>query len=325
MNNYLNKFSLFNYQGINHISDDVPMFPTGEGWENALFNLATYPKGTKLFEIETIGTIVTFLTNKKNDSFESDIWNEKNLHTAIYVDALIELFDLGYICGIEPITQFKYDLNQFNTMLKNGFKLNTNGDIDTYANFPGGKIEKHTVPKPKIEKYVCDYLGEDWNENYREELIKDYETGNKPFIEISDNIEITEKGYLKYLELSQKFEIPIRINSLIEPLIKIKYYDTAIREVSVLFEDLIKKFHNSDLIGWKLIDYHIKRCIEANEMNNNAGIKVYRQELRTVNSFIRNEFMHNRVDVKKENFNAILFRQCNLFRLMEQAFIKLLE
>lgn len=323
--NYLNQNSLFDYQGIHQISDDVPMFPTGEGWQNSLFNLATYPKGTKLFEIETIGAIVSFLTNKKSQCLQSDIWNEKNLHSAIYVDDLIKLFDLGYISGITPITEYRYDLNQFNKMLKNGFKLNKNGDIDTFAKFPGGKTKKHTIVKPKIEKYVCDYLGEDWNEEDRQELISEYESDNKPFIEIFDGIEITEKGFTKYLELSQHFDIPERINDLVEPLIKIEYYDTAIREVSVLFEDMIKKFHNSNLMGWRLIDYHITKCIEANGMNNNAGIKVYRQELRTANSFIRNEFMHNRVNVNKENFNAILFRQSNLFRLMEQAFIKLLE
>mgnify|MGYP003663411828 CR=1 FL=1 len=325
MNNYLNKYPLFEYQGIHHISDDAPMFPTGEGWENSLFNLATYPKGTKLFEIETIGAIVTFLTNKKIDNLKSDIWNEKNLHTAIYVDDLIELFGMGYVYGLKPITQFKYELNQFNTMLKNGYKLNENGDIDAYSKSPDGRFEKHTIIKPKIEKYVCDYLGEDWDEDCREELIREYETDNKPCIEISDNIGITEKGYSKYLQLSQHFEIPNRINSLIKPLIKIEYFDAAIREVSVLFEDMIKKFHNSDLIGWRLIDFHIKKCIEANEMNNNAGIKIYRQELRTTSSFIRNEFMHNRVNIDKENFYAILFRQCNLFRLMEQAFTKMLE
>lgn len=325
MNNYLQKYSLFEYQGIHNISDGAPMFPTGEGWVNSLFNLATYPKGTKLYEIETIGAIVTFLTNKAIESFQSDVWNKKNLHSAIYVDDLIELYNFGYISGLTPITQFKYDLNQFNAMLKKGFELNANGDMDIYTKVPNGKSVKHIIIKPKIEQYVCDYLGEDWDEGYRDELISEYEFENKPFIEIKNCIEITEKGYDKYLELSQHFDVPERIKKLVNPLIKIEYYDTAIREVSVLFEDMIKKFHSSNYIGWRLIDYHIEKCIEANQMNHNAGIKVYRQELKTANSFIRNEFMHNRVDVDKRNFNAILFRQCNLFRLMEQAFIKLLK
>lgn len=325
MKNYLDKNNLFEYQGVYNISDNVPIFPTGEGWEISLFSLANYPKKTKLYEIETVGVIVTFLTNKKIESFQVDIWNEKNLHTAIYVNDLIELSKLEYIYGLNPITEFKYDLNRFNEMLKQGFKINNNGDIKTYVNFHNGETREHIIIKPKIEKYVSDYLGEDWNENYRKEQINEYEFENKHFVEILDSIEITDKGYAKYLELSQQFEIPLRLKTLIEPLIKIEYYDTAIREVSVLFEDMIKKFHNSNLIGWRLIDYHINKCIEANGNNKNAGIKVYRQELRTANSFIRNEFMHNRIYINKENFNAILFRQCNLFGLMEQAFTKLLE
>jgi hypothetical protein len=325
MENHLNRNSLFDYQGVYNISDDAPIFPTGQGWENSLFNLLTYPKGKELFEIETIGNILTILSNTRIDNSQSNIWNDCNMYVAIYVDDLIELFNLEYVSGIKPITEFRYDLNQFNRLLQNGFKLNNNGDIVTHVELPDGKTEKHIIVKPKIEKYVSDYLGEDWNEEYMQNLIRDYESGNKPFIEISKSIVVTEKGFAKYLELSQNFEIPERIKKMVEPLIKIEYYATAIREVAILIEDTIRKFHNIKSMGWKLIQYHINKCIEANEMNNNAGIKIYRHELITANSFIRNEFIHNLVDVDKENFYAILYRQCYLYRLMEQAFDKLLE
>ncbi|WP_291121906.1 hypothetical protein [Empedobacter sp. UBA7620] len=319
MKDYLNEYSIFDYGGVNHVSDDVAIFPSGEGSEIALISLANYPYDTDFIEIETIGVIISFLSMKNNKRKIKEPWKSRDYHLSFYVDDLIELYELEFIEGIKPITEFKYELNSFNCMVSQGYPLNVDGNIDVYFLNDSGERIDHIIEMPKIEKYVENYLGEEWNEDDREELIKMYEDQNTPFIEYTSSLKLTEKGYRKYLDLTQDFFIPKQIDTIIKPLIKIGYYDSAVREIAVLFEHMIKDFHKSDLIGSQLIEMHIRECIKANKGNNNAGIKVYRQELKAANSYIRNEFMHNVMNVEKANYNAILFRQCRLFGFINQA------
>ncbi|MDX9925510.1 MAG: hypothetical protein RBS48_12170, partial [Ignavibacteriaceae bacterium] len=296
----------------------------GEGVDIALRSIANYPFDTKLYEIETIGTIMTFLSNFKQEKGDkTDIWDKKILHTAIFVEDLIELQKNGLIDGIIPISEFKYEMNKFNSMKESGFKTNSQGDLEFYLNLPDIGLQKHTHPKPILENYVSDYLGEPWNEKYRSELIEEYEAGNKPFIEIDNFIRLTEKGYLKIEEIAKKYEIKSQIKELVEPLITIRYFDTVVREVAVFLESNLRKFHNIDKFGEALIEFHINECIKANKNNYNAGLKVYRQELRTMNRFVRNEFMHNKLIISEDNLRFILMRQSDALDMMEQAFEKM--
>jgi hypothetical protein len=121
------------------------------------------------------------------------------------VDDIIELYEMGYIEGVQPITKFKYDLNQFNDMVSKGYPLNSDGNIDTFFLSDSGERLKHVIEMPQIEKYVEDYLGEEWDEDEREELIKDYESNNTPYIEFIEGLKLTEKGYQKYIDLTQDF------------------------------------------------------------------------------------------------------------------------
>lgn len=324
MEHYLNVISIFDYAGINNINDTVPIFPLGEGIDCALRSIANYPLDTKLYEIETIGTIMAFFSNfKSEDGNKKDIWDKKILHTAIFVDDLIELQKKGLIDGITPISEYKYKMNQFNSMKESGCKTNSHGDLEYYINMPNLERKKYIYSKPILENYVSDYLGEPWVEKYRNELIESYESSNKPFIEINNFIRLTKKGYLEIEKIAKKHEIKSQIKKLVEPLITIKYFDTAVREVAVFLESKLKQFHNSDKYGEALIELHINECIKVNNNNFNAGLKVYRQELRTMNRFIRNEFMHKKFIISEDNLKFILMRQNDILNMMEQAFEKL--
>jgi len=324
MEHFLDNESLFEYGGISHLSDQAPAFPLGEGWQIALRSLVNYPIGTELYVIETCGAEYTLLTNTNPKNYKGDIWDEKLLHTALFVEDLIELQQKGYVEGVKPITEFQYMLNKFNSLLKAGCTLDENGDLLFYTGTPEKGIHKHTLERPKIEKYASDYLSEEWDEIYREELIAKYKDSEKKYIEIPDSFNVTEQGKQEFIKMAKKLWIPTRIESRIKPLIDLNLFDTAVRETAILCEDILKKFHKTHSFGEKLIELHIKKCIEANAGMYNAGIKVYRQELRLMNIFTRNPFMHNIFDISRENYDAILYRQCELFRLMEQAFKKIL-
>lgn len=315
--------SLFDYEGINHISDSVPVFPLGEGAETALRSIANYPINTELYEIETIGSIVSFFSNFKPSGNKKDIWDKKLLHTAIFVEDLIELEKNGFIIGVKPITKFKYDLNLYSALKKSGCEVTNDGDLIFYVDIPNLGFQKYIHPKPIIENYVSNYLSEPWDEKYRYELINEYETGDKLCIEIDNFIQLTEKGYSRIKEIAREYILKKEIETLVEPLIKIGYLDTAVREVAVLLESKLKQFHNCNKFGENLIDFHIDECIKANDGINNAGLKVYRQELRTMNRFVRNEFMHNKFSITEDNLRFLLMRQDDVFDMMEQAFEKL--
>lgn len=324
MEDYLLKHTIFNYGGIVNLKNAAPSFPMGEGWQIALMDLASYPFGTKLFEIETIGVIATFLTTQNPNTFKDKKVNKDSfLQSAFFPEDLIDLHNMGYISGLEPITWFKYKLNEYNDWIKWGYVPTKEGNIESYVNLPKIGKQKTIIEKPRIEKYVEEYLGTAWEEEDRDWLIKEYEDDNKTFIEIADSIKLTERGFQKYLELAQNVDVPEEINSIIKPLLEIEYYDTAVREVAVYFETLLKEFHDVKLFGEKLINYHIKKCKTANDNKMIPGIKVYRQELRSNNRYVRNEFMHKKFKIEKENYMAILFRQIRLFKLINQAFQKL--
>jgi len=318
MINYLDQ-DLFQYGGIWGIRDDSSIFPIGQGWEIALRTIASYPAGTKLYELEEVIGL-KMLINKPKNKIQGDPYHEKFLHCAIWCEDILALVERDFIKGAVPATEFEWQLNKFNSMLNFGFSTNENGDIKCYL---GEEKREQIIPKPKIEDYIADYAEEGLTDEDRAELIDDY-SRYKPFLLIPIALELSEKGRRYILENSQVFEIPQRIEKRIGPLIEISYYDTAIREVAILFESMLKKFHRSTLFGEELIELHISMCISANENQYSAGIKIYRQELRKVNRFIRNEYLHNLKEVDQGEFYSILYKQCSLFKLMEQAFKKLL-
>lgn len=326
MKHYLSGSSMFDYDAIIHLGEKAETFPLGEGWEIALRSLANYPLGSKLYEVEICGTEYAILTNADPMNQKGNEWKDKYFFTTVYVDDLIELHKMGYISGIKLISRHKYDLNMFNSLHNKGCELNEAGDLVYYTkNEETGELTKRIWENPKIENYLGESDIEEWDENYRKELIRQYEKWNRDYIEIKKHISLTEKGWDKFIEIAQKFYIPKRIKSLVDPLINIKYYDTATREVTIDFESEMKKFHDTDKYGEKLINLHIGDCIQANDGFFNAGLKVYKQELLTMNKFIRNEFIHNKFAINEKNYNAILFRQCELYRMMKQAFSKLKE
>lgn len=312
--------NIFEYEGIYHISDDAAIFPLGEGWEVALKSLANYPYETKLYKVEIVGAIMCFLTNKKEAKKNVVNFDQNLLYTAVFIDDLIELCELGYIEGAEPVTEFGFKLDQYHELIDSGLSVLENGDLLFCTKSEDGSLEKHTLKKPRLEDYVCDYLGEDWEEDYRDEMIRDYESGNKGFIRIEESIRITESGYEKLLELSSNWKAPHELEVLARPLIEIKYFDTVIRDVAALIETKLKSFHGVNKFGYDLINHHIKKCIEYNSGKLNAGIKVYQQELRTLNKFVRNDFMHNKFSIDEKNFNFIFQRQCDVFNYMNRVF-----
>lgn len=325
--NYTEKNSFFDYSGIYKISDDVHIFPNGEGWQMALRALANFPKSTGLYEYSNVGAIMSFFTNINPKGYRGDFNDEKIYRVAIFIEDLISLHNLGYIIGLKPISELKFDLNNFNEMLDFGFIADKNGNALAGYELPDGNLKITIINKPNIKERILDYFGIECIEDYTleelNELFEEYDVSNQDFIEVEDKICISELGWETLLNINKQFIIPEEIKNIINPLLSIKYYSTSVREISIYLENELKLFHDTNSFGDKLIDIHIKECVKYNNGNFNAGIKVYRQELRTMNKFIRNEFIHNLFEISYENYMSILYRQCELYNLMKHAFLRL--
>ena len=163
------------------------------------------------------------------------------------------------------------------------------GNIISYARFPSGKSVqiKHKKPVP-----------EDYDEL---DLMSKYHV-------ILRQMSLTEKGWEKIKEISLSMQYDEAVKERVDSLISIGRFDTAVREASLLIESSIKAFYKSKLYGSKLIEYHIEDIVERNDKFISAAIKGYRQELRTLFKFIRNDFAHNFRVLTEEQCKMILFR-----------------
>ena len=171
----------------------------------------------------------------------------------------------------------EFDLFRFKESLKKlggSIQEDEEGNIIHYCKDKDGKFRVIRYRKP-----ILDEDEDDWD--YRDHVV------------IPDSISLTKEGILELAVLSEGIEYSEEIKSLTSPLLKLRRLDTAIREASLLIETSIKKFHNVDLYGQKLIEFHIKDVVSNNDNFYSAAIKCYRGELRTIFKFIRNDFAHN--------------------------------
>lgn len=263
------------YGGIIAIHADWPNYPSGIGWQIALKTLGNFPEGTKFYEIDDIDRCKLLINlNPKN---LKDYYDEKYYHSAVWQTDLIELHKRGLIQGIVEMSDSEFDLFRFKESLKKlggSIQEDEEGNIIHYCKDKDGKFRVIRYRKP-----IPDEDEDDWD--YRDHVV------------IPDSISLTKEGILELAVLSEGIEYSEEIKSLTSPLLKLRRLDTAIREASLLIETSIKKFHNVDLYGQKLIEFHIKDVVNNNDNFYSAAIKCYRGELRTIFKFIRNDFAHN--------------------------------
>lgn len=305
----LNKFVGFlNYGNIIAIHADWPTYPNGIGWELALLYLGNYAKETYFYEISEIDNCTLLLS--QNPLQLTNPYDSKYLHVAIWHCDLKQLSEKGLIEGVSIVNKYEYEYFKFASVKRrmmstwpkkhmNQFPEDEHGHILTGLNI-GDHFIEHKIIKPLPELYDEDEL--------------EY----KDFVIIPEKFSISEAGWQMIRALSQHINLHSDIKELVDPLIFINRYDTAIREASLLVETSIKLFHKVNLFGVKLIDYHINDLIIHNDNFNSAALKCYRNELRTLFKFIRNDFAHNFHVLHEEQCRMILFRISKVYEeLME--------
>lgn len=279
------------YGGIIAIHADWPNYPSGIGWKNALRELGYFPKGTTFYQIDDIDRC-KLLINQNPANLQNPT-DYKYYHIALWHKDLLELEELGLVDGVKGVSDYEFEVIQHEEMKRNLGELlkeDDEGNIILYTKIDNGAYREVKIPKPIPDEEF-------------EEILAD-----KTCAHILGRISISEKGLEMLAEISKDCYYAERLNNLIQPFIKLGRYDTAIREASLLVETSIKEFHEVQLFGQKLIEFHINEVVKHNESNFSAAIKCYRGELRTIFKFIRNDFAHNFKVLTEEQCRVILFR-----------------
>lgn len=103
----------------------------------------------------------------------------------------------------------------------------------------------------------------------------------------------------------------------IQKLIELAFFDTAVREACVGIEHRIKTWLNSDGWGDALVEEFISHLREGGHYTN-PWMCALRGQIRILFKFIRNDFMHNFVDVDETQCCAILLRVARVRVVVDQ-------
>jgi hypothetical protein len=279
---------------IEAIHADWPVYPIGHGIDLALENLSYFDLNTRFYVKDDIDKALLFVDKAPS---------EEKAHTYFYLslwhEDLINLWKEGLIINIQPLTEYQYHKKKFD-------------EIVHLSKDPKFDQKGHLLIKHK------DGLTLTYNKPTEQEgtnLSYDFAAVPKGYIEL------TERG--KQLILNQHMVITFdkEINSRIEPLLNIEYFDSAVREAAILLETKIKGYHEkNDLYGWKLINCHYNFLIKKLGYES-AYLKCYRNELRTAFTFIRNPYAHNFL-ITSRNQALFLIKRINQLLVTFNELIK---
>ena len=226
--------------------------------------------------IDDIDRCNLFLACIKNTN-ERKPFDFKNFHVAIWHDDLLDLQKQGFIYGVSAITERKWEeLKRISLKF-----IKDNEELQ-------GKLTSLDEFDNEIYSWPEFYLG---------------------------HISVTPQGreYAQIALAHSDFNTSFwgkRVSTLID----LRYFDIAVREACLELECKIKKWLNSNQWGERLV-------VELNSQLNTQGelinsyLKVFCSQIRMALKFIRNDFMHNFIDIDEIQCMAIL---CRLARINDQ-------
>lgn len=251
------------------------MYPEEHGADLALLWLTAFPQGTRFKRIDDIDRCNLFMADVKCSN-QADPFDERNLHVAVWHEDLLELRKRGFVDGLSPVSERRWeDLKRAD--LPPG---------PLYIKLDDGTFKE--VRLPSLTEYDEDDLS--WPE---------FSTGE---------VAVTASGRSHVASLLSEASDDLAIlGPRIRPLLELGFFDTAVREACVCLEHRLKTWLKSDRWGDSLVEEFMARLRDGGEYPN-THMRVLRGQIRTAFKFIRNDFMHNFVDVDETQCRAVLFR-----------------
>jgi hypothetical protein len=243
--------------------------------------LGNFPKDTQFFRIDEVDQCDLFLTDFSKNT--TDPFDYQNFHVAIWHEDLIELHEQGLIVGMRLLTDYEAAVQYYESMKSNPSFLED------------GKL---ILPEPMREMF---------------------DEPDKAELQIMGGISLSEDGRQQLLDFSSTPKEPFYsvLESRISPLIRIGYYDTAVREGCLLIECKLKDITSTDNYGQTLVDCFFKQWKDSEGGYTTPSWKILRGELRTIVKFLRNYYAHNCVIVDAKQAFAILARISRILEALD--------
>lgn len=260
---------------------DWPAYPQGDDFYAPLIQLTAFPPGTDFILVDDMDQSFLLVADVEGRKLE-DLYDERHFHIAVWYEDLLEMHRRGMIDGIGPTSERQWVEEYWKRMMEG-----IPDGAQPYYEYKGKRIP---LPKPDFEQY------------------KEEDGFPTHVVCVNRRLRITDSGRQTLLTELRKEWTDLRgVGKRVAHLFELGYYDTAIREACVQLEDEIKKYLGSGKWGNALAEEFIVRVREGDSILE-SYLRTYRQELRTVFKFIRNDFMHNMRDTDEAAAYAMLFR-----------------
>jgi hypothetical protein len=299
--------------GVILIHADWPMYPVGVGWQFALSSLGRFPQGTKFERIDDIDRCILFLANY-SAARAVDPFHANGNHVALWHADILEAFDCGYIDGgIQRLTEYEYQAQKRHKLreeIRESIERTGNAipegvdPLDLIGVDIDGQWKR--LRMPDLSMY------EEWDEDDDMPQVGTWVGFNE-----AGWIRVTERGWMEFERLwgsaIELEALPVRVQKLME----LEFYDTAIRELSVTLEVRMKLLARSTSYGQVVVD-EVIRSLEDSGKYHSSWIKLIRADLRTCMMFVRNEFAHNVVELRRARAMAIVAQTWELLIVLNE-------
>jgi hypothetical protein len=262
-------------QGVIAIHADWPMYPEEHGADLALLWLTAFPQGTRFKRLDDIDRCNLFMADVKCSN-QADPFDERNLHVAVWHEDLLDLRERGFVDGVSAVSERRWE----------ELKRADLPPGPLYIKLDDGSFSE--VRLPSLAEYDEDDLS--WPE---------FSSGDL-------TVTVTGRTHVASVlsEAADDFAI---LGLRIQRLLELEFFDTAVREACVGLENRLKTWLKSDRWGDSLVEEFMTRLRDGGNYPN-THMHVLRGQIRTAFKFIRNDFMHNFVDVDETQCRAVLFR-----------------
>jgi hypothetical protein len=262
---------------------DWPAYPQGDDFRVPLLHLTAFPPGTKFIVADDIDQSLLLIADVQRSKPDAP-YNAKNFHIAVWHEDLRELDKRGFINGIEAVSERQWQEEQWK-------KLMSSVPEGAHIGYKGHDGEFIPIREPNFDDYEDDV---DWSGFV---------------VSRGGAVRITDEGrrFLLAELRAEHLDLADAIGDRVAHLFGIGYYDACIREACVQLEHEIKTCTGSEAWGDQLVEAFVGK-MRAERIFLESYVRTFRQELRTVFKFIRNDFMHNLREADEASAHAILFR-----------------
>ena len=270
---------------------DWPAYPQGDDFRAALLQLTAFPGHTEFVAVDHIDQSALFIACVRGAKLDKP-FAARNFHIAIWYEDLIELDRRGFVDGIKCSPRAR--------IAQYWRRLLSEAPEGARVGYKGADGEFVPLEKPDFDSYSDDPAYDEF------------------VVSRSDLLTITPAGRDFVLQelVATKTDIMTSLGDRVADLFGREYYDTCIREACVQLEHEIRVYTGADAWGDKLVESFVEK-VRSDKKYLESSVRSFRQELRAVFKFIRNDFMHNLREADSASALAVLFRVARVRSLLQ--------